>query len=332
MSDPYPIIEVKPKWVLEPEAMGSKDKFWFKRPDEDVAWLFEHPQPDTGQHWAEKIAAEVAKSQGTLPEEQGTNWLFKYPRQDTGEHWAEKIAAEVAKLLGVPHAKVELAAFSGERGSVTESFVRVGQELVHGNQLLEGVVHSYDPAKEFHQSSHTLANIWQVMDRVFEEPAAARRAKLRIAACLVLDALIGNTDRHHENWGILRKRVGKSWLGLVAPSFDHASSLGRELLDESRDRRLAEDRVGDYAEKGRGAIYWSDDGRRGPSPLKLVRLATRHSPDIFRPALTKLERLDKSSISDCVNGVPSDWMTPLTREFAIALMCYNRERLQELLQ
>ncbi len=332
MPDTYRILEVEPKWVLEPEEMGSKDKFWYNRPEEDVAGLLKYAQPDTGQHWAEKIATAVAKSQGTLSEEQGTNWLFKYPQPDTGQHWAEKIAAEVARLLGVQHAKVELAVFSGERGSVTESFVRVGQELVHGNQLLEGVVHGYDPEKKFHQSSHTLLNIWQVMNNVFIEPEAARKSKVRIAEYLVLDALIGNTDRHHENWGILRKRVGENWRGVVAPSFDHASSLGRELLDERRSSLLAENRVGDYAEKGRGAIYWLDDGRRGPSPLKLVRRATPHYPDLFHPALMKLERLSKNSISDCVNGVPSDWMTPVAREFAIALMCYNRERLQELLQ
>ncbi len=298
MPDIYRIIEVKSEWVREPEVMGSKKKFWYRQPREDVDWLFKYPQPNTGQHWAEKISAKVAES------------------------------------LQILHAKVELAAFSGERGSVTESFVRVGQELVHGNQLLAGVVHDYDPApaKAFHQSSHTLANIWQVMDRVFEEPEAAKRAKLRIAEYLVLDALIGNTDRHHENWGILRKRVDKSWQGFVAPSFDHASSLGRELLDEHRKRRLEEDHVGDYAEKGRGAIYWSDDEHRGPSPLKLVRLATLQYPDVFRPALTRLERLDKNSISDLVDGVPSDWMTPVAREFAIALMCYNQKRLQELLQ
>lgn len=341
MPNTYPIFDVRPEWVLEPEEMGSKMKFWYHPPtterraglvEQRTNWLFKYPQQETEQHWAEKIAAEVAKSERTLPEEQGTNWLFKYPQQETGQHWAEKIAAEVAELLGVLHAKVELAAFSSERGSVTESFVRVGQELVHGNQLLESVVRGYDPARKFHQSSHTLANIWQVMDRVFVEADAAGRAKLRIAAYLVLDALIGNTDRHHENWGILRKRAGKGWRGFVAPSFDHASSLGRELLDERRSRLLAENRVGDYAEKGHGAIYWSEDENHSPSPLQLVRLATPFSPDLFHPVLTKLERLNKSSLSDCVNGVPSDWMTPVAREFAIALMCYNHERLQEFLQ
>lgn len=300
MPDPYRIFPVAPEWVLEPEAMGSKDKFWYRRP---------------GEEGEEKVA-----------------WLFKYPQPNTGQHWAEKIAAEVAGLLGISHAKVELATFQEKRGSVTKSFARGSQELVHGNQLLEGIVHGYDPAKKFHQSSHTLANIWEVMDWVFVESEDARQAEICIAEYLVLDALIGNTDRHHENWGILREPTGDGWQGFVAPSFDHASSLGRELLDERRDRLLAGNRIGDYAEKGPGAIYWSKDEKHGPNPLELVRRATLHYPDLFRPALIKVERLNKSSISDLVNLVPSDWMTPSAREFAIALMCYNRDRLQELLR
>ena len=155
-------------------------------------------------------------------------------------------------------------------------------------------------------------------------------AKLKIAEFVVLDAVIGNTDRHHQNWGLLREYVGKdSWIRRVAPSFDHASSLGRELQDERRKMLLKEDRVGSYAtaKKGCGEIYWSAKDRRGLTPLELVRRAGRVYPAFFRPALEKLKRLDDSVISDLVNRVPDDWMSPLARKFAIALMCYNLERL-----
>ena len=298
MSDLYPIVEVERESVHESEEMmGSKNKFWYLDPTEEEEY-----------------------------------WLFKYPRCNTGEHWAEKIAAEVAALLEIPHARVELAVLELNKGSVTKSFAQEGRELVHGNQMLKRAIHGYDPEKEFRQSSHTLANIWQVMDRVFGESEHAEKAKSRLAEYVVLDALIGNTDRHHENWGILR-REQKGWVDLfVAPSFDHASSLGRELQDTRRDRILAEDRLGDYVEKGRGAIYWSAADRRGPSPLELVRRATLSYPDLFRPALTKLEKLDEGSVDALVNRVPSDWMSPSARKFAIALMCYNFEQLQELLQ
>lgn len=294
MSDPYPIIDVQPEWV-QPEEMGSKMKFWYRQAEGSATWLFKYPQPNTGQHWAEKIAAEISE------------------------------------LLVIPHAKVELAVFEGQRGSVTESFARDGQELVHGNQMLARVVQGYDPRTEFGQTSHTVRNIWQVMDRVFVAPEAARMACCRMAEYLVLDALIGNTDRHHENWGVLRERTGDRWRGFIAPSYDHASSLGRELLDVRRDRLLAENRVSNYAERGRGAVYWSEDERHAPSPLELVRRAAGRYPDFFRQPSRKLEGIDEADFRQIVERVPSGWITPSSQAFALELLRYNFRQLQELL-
>ena len=276
--------------------MGSKEKFWF-RPDDSAR----------------------------------RDWLFKYPRRDTGEHWAEKIAAEVASTVGIPHANVELAVFQGDRGSATESFSSGGPELQHGNALLEVSVYNHDPETSFRHSSHTLANIWEAIDQEFVDAEAARRAKGAIAEYVVLDALVGNTDRHHENWGVLRRPAGVGSERIVAPSFDHASSLGRELLDTRRELLLAENRLAGYAERARGAIYWTEDG--DPiSPLELVRRAADRHPDLFAPALAKLDPLDDGTIVDIVNRVPEGWMTPAARSFGIALMRYNRARLGELTQ
>ncbi len=294
MADPYRIVEVKPEWVIDWEDMGTKTKFWYRDPDDDA------------------------------------NWLFKYPRPNTGEHWAEKIAAEVASVLGIRHAKVELAQFEGDYGSVTESFARSGRALYHGNQMLKWIVSGYEPKRRFRQSQHTLANIFEGMDRVFIRPEAAIRAKSTIASYIVLDSLIGNTDRHHENWGLLFRREGDGKKGFVAPSFDHASSLGRELPDERRDRFLKGNGVGGYAEKGRGAIYWSEEERRAPSPLELVRRAVRDYSDFFRPVLLKLAEIDESIFSKIVRRIPPDWMTSSAREFAVKLLCYNYRQLKEI--
>ena len=256
-------------------------------------------------------------------------WLFKYPHSNSGEHWAEKIAAEVANLLDIPHARVELGIFEKNRGSVTKSFTREDRNLILGNQILAGTLHNYDYRKKRYHSSHTLANIWKAMDRVFEKPEAAERAKRRLAEYLVLDAVIGNVDRHHENWGILRWRKDAHWEGFIAPSFDHASSLGREFKDTKRDLKLAENGIGAYVKKGRGKICWSEDDRHFPSPLELVRRASRQYPERFRPALRKLENLDKKYLYDLVNRMPGDWMSLSAKKFAIALMAYSLEKLQE---
>lgn len=273
--------------------MGSKQKFWFRPAGAD------------------------------------TSWLFKYPQQGTGQHWAEKIAEEAAQKLNVDCAKVELALYEGKRGSATESFLGDGWELVHGNQLLAVCFPDYEEEKRFRQSEHTLENIFHAMD-IMVDPANVRNVKQELASYFVLDALIGNTDRHHENWGTLRKFEQGAWVGLVAPTFDHASSLGRELRNERRHMLLRENRVGNYAEKGRGAIYWKKDDRRGLSPLELVRRASREYGDWFHPSLERIKTMNVDSLASLVERVPDDWMSREERDFTICLLHYNLGQLQEL--
>lgn len=148
----------------------------------------------------------------------------------------------------------------------------------------------------------------------------------------MLDAVIGNTDRHHENWGFLRRRVGDEWIGGLAPSFDHASSLGRELLDDRRALLLNEKRVGWYSERGRGGIHWSGDARYGPSPLTLVREAAEQHRSHFRSILERVAALPDFLVAELVRRVPSDWMSETAQAFVADLVHYNRDQLRELVQ
>ena len=275
-----------------------------------------------------------------LPEEEGdAEWLFKFPRPHTGEHWAEKIAAEVAELLSIPHAIVELAIFNGERGTATESFAQDRRGLFHGNQLLNLTVSGYDIEKRYHQSYHTFQNILEVFKMIaFVEPEDSPNPKFRFpenadaqfAEYLILDAVVGNTDRHHENWGLLREWTGSDWHIGLAPTFDHASSLGRELSDDRRRLLLNEGRINLYTSRGRGGIYLSEDDRFGPSPLQLVKLVYAEHPALFASGLRKLAILDEGNILDIVSRIPNDWMTEPQREFAVALIKSNAAQLAEL--
>ncbi|WP_420633701.1 HipA domain-containing protein [Candidatus Palauibacter sp.] len=295
MPESYPVVEVDPEWV-GPEGMGTKQKFWYRKADD-----------------------------------QGPAWLFKYPQPNTGQHWAEKIAAEIAHALDIGHARVELAEFDRRRGSVSESFALAGAELVHGNQILAWTVAGYDRTVRFGQSDHSFKNIWTSFERIFQERTAAEDNRTAFAEYMVLD-VIGNTDRHHENWGLLRSRDGDEWRGVLAPSFDHASSLGRELLDERRALLLNEERVDRYSERGRGGIYWSGDARYGPSPLTLVRAAAERHGSCFRGILDRVAELPDSLVTELVRRVPTDWMSETARAFVINLIRYNRNQLRELVR
>ncbi len=301
MSDYYPIFEIEPESAFDPdriESMGSKRKFWCRIEDESG----------------------------------GADWLFKYPRPDSGEHWSEKIAAEVADVLEIPHAIVELATCEYIRGSISRSFLQSGESVIHGNECISDVVSfyqdlddripSYDVERRYSQTQHTLRTILIAIGNY-----GGNRSQF--AEYVVLDALIGNTDRHHENWAWTFDSLSPE-LKTLAPTFDHASSLGRELTDERRERLLMSGEVGRYSERAPGAIYWLEQGRNGPSPLQLVRLAVVKYPESFLPCLSKLSNLNDENILDIVNRVPEDWMTDLQRKFAVELMKYNLGQLREL--
>ena len=301
MADYYPIFNVEPESAFDPErieSMGSKEKFWFRFPGEEGS---------------------------------GPDWLFKYPRPGSGEHWAEKIAAEVAQILDIPHGQVELAVCRDIRGTISRSFLRANEFLVHGNECLADIVwvHSfsdwrvrpYDSDKRYGQSQHTL-------DAIFGAMEDYRWNDSDFAEYVVLDSLIGNTDRHHENWGWVFDGTDPEFK--LAPSFDHASSLGRELHDDRRKILLEQSRVGQYSERAPGAIYWFEEGRNGPAPLQLVRLAANEYPDAFIAGLSKLSNLNDENILEIVNRIPEDWMTDLQRRFAVELMCYKLGQLREL--
>jgi hypothetical protein len=302
MSD-FPIITVAPESVLESEQLGTKDKFWFISDDE-----------------------HLGKSQ----------WLFKFPTSGTGQHWAEKIACEIAKQMRILTPRVELAVFEGARGSATENFTKDGYELFHGNQILAGFEPDYQTDQRWHQNDHTIGRIFDAIGAIFLDSGAARKAADQMGGYLVLDALICNVDRHHENWGILRKFTPDGIRGRLAPSYDHASSLGRELRDSgsknNRDRYLRELGVAKYIERGRCPIFVDATEPHGPAPFHLVRrcLEVEALAPHFRHGLEKLSHLNAGGFEAIINRVPENWMSPLAREFTLCLLIESLERLKGL--
>jgi hypothetical protein len=301
---PYPVIVVTPESVLESEQLGTKDKFWF----------------NTDDNYLDK-----------------SQWLFKFPTPGTGQHWTEKIACEIAKQMRIVTPRVELAEFQGMSGSITENFTKDGYELFHGNQILAGFEPGYSADQRWSQKDHTIGRIFEAISDIYVRPEAGRKYCDQMAGYLVLDALICNVDRHHENWGILRKNTAEGGRrGRLAPSFDHASSMGRELRDtgsrNNRERYLRELGVAKYIERGHGPIFVEGTGRHGPSPLRLVQrcLEIDGLAAHFQRGLEKLSHLEKGSFQPIIDRVPESWMSPLAREFTHSLLLESFAQLKNL--
>ena len=277
------------------EQIGSKPKFWFVEGDDS------------------------------------RRSLFKFGRPGTDEVSAEKAAAEIAELMGLPHATIELAIFTDRLGTISPSFVdkSKGEDLIHGNEILSGRRSGYEKEKVRGQSEHRLDLILEAISELVQPEQRDGELGL-FAGYLVLDALICNTDRHHENWGLIR-RVGPdgSAAHTLAPTYDHASSLGRELLDERRQEILSGNRIEAYIRKGRGGIFLDSSGKKGENPLELVEKAFVTNPAIYRPWLEKLASLEKQAFSNIIGELPG--MSPVAKSFCAALLDTTKSALGRLL-
>lgn len=144
---------------------------------------------------------------------------------------------------------------------------------------------------------------------------------------LLLDAWIGNTDRHHENWAIIENPEASARRHL-APTFDHASCLGCHLRDEDRVKRLqTNDRnftVEAYAVRARSAFYRNDSSAHPMKTWETFRLAAEKRPKAARVWLDRLAAIREEEISLVLERVPSSRISQPAFEFARRLLVHNR--------
>ena len=66
MSNFYKVIQIDSSQINNPENMGSKNKFWYKSKQDTTKWLFKYCRKNTGEHWEEKVAAEIGRRHSFL--------------------------------------------------------------------------------------------------------------------------------------------------------------------------------------------------------------------------------------------------------------------------
>jgi hypothetical protein len=204
--------------------------------------------------------------------------------------------------------------------------------LVHGNELLQQVDQTYPVTQLRGVSKHTIDAVFEQLANV--DPPTDAPSTLGAADCfvgyLLMDALIGNGDRHHENWAVIHTPEGRR----LAPSYDHASSLGRELLDEDRAARLkSADRgytLDRYAARARSAFYGSPIDAKPLSPIDAFRAAAHLRPEAGEFWLARLVDLGQDAVERIVDVVPTNLITDVARRFALGMTAWSRPRLLEL--
>jgi len=286
----YAVIDVSDWPAAGEEQLGTKPKQWIARTETDL-WLW-------------KAATFNRRPDGS-----------DYRK---GDDWSERVACEVGRVLGLPVAESDLAERCGTPGVISRRFLSHPEALVHGNELLPACDDPHD------RTGYTIDAVAAVLSEV--DPPASKPALPTamdwFVGYLVLDVLIGNTDRHIENWGVVRYAGGVR----LAPSFDHASSLGFMLSDQQRaDRLETKDQLRNvraYAAAARSKF----EGRPHPAGVaidglrRLTSIAIQHWVGVV-DTLPSIEHL--------VAAVPESRMSTAAKAFAIRLYEENHSTLSQ---
>lgn len=293
-------IEAQPERL---EEIGTKRKFWYRADD-------------------------------------GQNYLFKAEERGTGEDWAEKAVCEIARALGIPHVEYGLAEFPAIRlrGVICPNMAPPPRSLILGNQLLFMADRGYpkDVRKKFGIRKYTVEAVGDFVSVLSppEEhllrrvPPGVKTALGVFVGYMMLDTLVANQDRHHQNWGaILVDRKLR-----LAPTFDHGSALARNISDAERLDRLATQNpqrtVAYYAERALSEFYPLEGGKTLPV-IEVFRQFARKAPGEADAWLESLDLLGTDQMAAILAEIPPTRMTETTKRFTLELLTINKKRLLE---
>lgn len=127
------------------------------------------------------------------------------------EPLCEVIASGIAERLCIPHTKYTLLWEHEKPFSVCQDFITSETELVSAYHIMQSRKKPNDLSDyEFYLSC--------------AEQLGVKNIREQTEKMIVLDFLIGNEDRHFNNFGLIRNAVTLEWIG-VAPIFDCGTSL-----------------------------------------------------------------------------------------------------------
>lgn len=176
---------------------------------------------------------------------QGKQYLVKFPdpareKKHTLSYinnvFSEYIGSNIFELAGVPVQKTQIGIYRiGEKCKpvcVCEDFTSEDAVLIEFNNLAISNINSD------RSNTTEVADIMETLQENFNQDFY-KMVSERFWDTFVLDALIGNTDRHNGNWGFLYHKREKTLT--LAPVYDCGSSLLPNISDEGLQRMMEDE-------------------------------------------------------------------------------------------
>ena len=139
---------------------------------------------------------------------------------------------------------------------------------------------------------------------------------------MMFDALIGEQDRHEENWGITEKQ-GKNF---ISPLYDNGDSLLREFRNPANAQKYY-DGIKDfnaYIDRSQTIIY-KEDNKTKYKHFELIKYLYDSFPQYIIPEINNLKKLTDEIIEELVNKIPDELLTNDHKKYIIMYLIRRRD-------
>lgn len=124
--------------------------------------------------------------------------MLKEGKDYKPEFWSEIISSEVGRSLGFDVLEYNIAKHESEIGCISKSMNTEEECLTEGVSILTGYDNTYKPENKESYSAYT----FHFIKSAIESFNLGEQIE-DIIKTIIFDSIIGNSDRHQENWGFI---------------------------------------------------------------------------------------------------------------------------------
>lgn len=247
--------------------------------------------------------------------------LLKQDKDYKYEFWSEIIASEIGDYFGFNVLKYDIAYNGIELGCMSKLMIDNDESLIEGYRYLTAFNPAYSSEDK---KSYTFQFIFNALNA--QQSSTAINDVIKI---IVFDSIIGNSDRHQENWGFIQRLIStppKSEFfkfkfkntGLTnvvmdvrfAPIYDSGSCLGREIVDEKIKQYLTDETmIQAYIKRGKSEIHWHGNKI---NHFELIKNIMKEFEQVVIGEIERVkQRFDRNKIEDIVLGIDKEMPSSL---------------------
>ncbi len=240
---------------------------------------------------------------------------------------SEKIYSEIANYLEIECVKTDFIVDDRKRfGIASYDFKKEGMFIVSGDDLFFSVFNRIPNKKGDNISStdYTYDNIVKILFYYDQKGDLLKKFN----SMLVLDALFGEGDRHHENWGLYKDESTNEKYDFL-PIYDNSSCLLHQLREEQILKKfiLSKD-MQSYVKKSKSKITI---GGKKYTHFEFIDYLLENLPNEFKNDLQKnienLNKLTDDYIYKLINRIPCDVCSMEHKNLIIQYIIIRRDLL-----